>query len=207
MEHAPAVRVGDRLADVDESVEQVPQRPHTLVGVAARVGVGPMKLADRFFEADPPDESHRIKRAAVDVFAQPVDGDNPRVLEPARDFGFQREPGAAIGVVGAFGLDLLQRHLALELRIEGHRDLADAPLGMGPEDPEPLPLGGGFPEGLLGVRIDRRFVVRDLDRAGQERVVLVVSGGRRRVESGFVTPAVHRDRRQGRVGAEVAGFG
>ncbi len=46
-----------------------------------------------------------------------------------------------------------------------------------------------------------------VNRAREERVVFVVPGGRARVETGFVAPADDRDRRQGRIGAGVAGLG
>ena len=98
------------------------------------------------------------------------------MLEPAGDLGLQQEPRAAVGVVGALGLDLLQRHLALELGVERDRDLADAPLGMRPEDAEPHALGRGHAQrpGDMA-RFERPLlVVRQVDHAGQERVVVIL---------------------------------
>ena len=47
-----------------------------------------------------------------------------------------REP--AVGVVGVAALDLLERHLAVELRVAGDEDLAQAAAGVRAEDAEPL---------------------------------------------------------------------
>jgi hypothetical protein len=104
MEYTAAVGIGDRLADVGEPVEQVPQRQRALVEVAVRVFIGAMELRDRSFEAGPTNEAHRIERPAAVVDPQTVDGDDTRVLEPAGDLGLPEEPRAAVGVVGAFGL-------------------------------------------------------------------------------------------------------
>ena len=205
MEDAPAVGVGDRLADVGESVEQVPERSGALPGVAALLGVGPVESGDRLLEADPPDESHRIERPALVVDPQAVDRDDPRMLEPAGHLGFQHEPGATVGIVGAFGLDLLQGHLALELRIECDRDLADAALGVRPDDPEPHALGSALADRPSEHGIDGPSFSVDLERAGVERVVIVRPLIRSRSVIRLVVLAVDRDRRQGRVGARIGG--
>ena len=65
------------------------------------------------------------------------------MLQAAGDLGLEQEPGAADRVVGVAVEDLLQRHLAVQLGVEGDEDLAQAALGVGPEDAEPLAVGGG----------------------------------------------------------------
>ena len=194
MEHAPAVGIGDRLADVDESVEEVPQPPHPFLGIAARLVVGLVELADRLLEADPADEPHGIERPAALVDPQAIDRHDPGMLQPAGDLGFQQEPGAALGIVGALGFDLLQRHLALELGVERDRDLADAALGVGPEDPEADAFGGRAPERPFDPRTGRPVTGQEVERAGQERIVVPgVGSGPAAIVDG--------DRRKRRIGA------
>ena len=67
------------------------------------------------------------------------------------------------------GLDLLQRHLAVQLLVAGDVDLAQAPLGVQPQDPEPAPRGGRCAEerrGRVGVESGRRAGRADVGQAG-----------------------------------------
>ena len=79
------------------------------------------------------------------------------MLQPAGDLGLQQEPRAAVGVVGVPVLDLLERHLAVQLLVVGDEDLAQAAAGVRAEDAEPLARGGGH-------AIEAR---RDFRRAGE----------------------------------------
>ena len=63
------------------------------------------------------------------------------MLQPAGDLGLEQEPLAADRVVGVVVEDLLQRHLAVQLAVEGDEDGAQAAPGVGPEDAEPLAVG------------------------------------------------------------------
>ena len=116
-------------------------RLQRLVGVEA---------LDGLLEAVAADEPHGVVGPAVGVGAQAVDRDDPRVLQPAGDLGLEQEPLAADRVVGVVVEDLLQRHLAVQLRVEGHEDGAQAAPGVGPEDAEPLAVGGGRADGVAG---------------------------------------------------------
>ena len=53
-----------------------------------------------------------------------------------------RNRAAARRVVGVPVLDLLEGDLAVQLLVAGDEDLAQAPLGVRPEDAEPKPQGG-----------------------------------------------------------------
>jgi hypothetical protein len=88
------------------------------------------------------DEPRGVVGPAVGVGAQAVDRDDPRALEPAGDLGLQQEEGAADRVVGMLVEDLLERHLAVQLLIEGGEDGAQSAAGVGPEHAEPLVVGG-----------------------------------------------------------------
>ena len=66
-----------------------------------------------------------------------------------------QEPLAAGRVVGVLVEDLLQRHLAVQLRVQGDEDGAQAAAGVGPQDAEPLAVGGGRADGVAG-RCGRR---------------------------------------------------
>ncbi len=56
------------------------------------------------------------------------------MFEPAGDLGLQHEPGAALGVVGEVGPDLLEGDLAVQLGVLGHEHLAQAARGVLAED-------------------------------------------------------------------------
>jgi hypothetical protein len=59
------------------------------------------------------------------------------MFKPPCDLGFEHEAGAAVGVVGALGSELLECDFAVELGVEGHRDLPQAPPGVRPKDRKP----------------------------------------------------------------------
>ena len=130
VDHAARVGIIDGVADVQESAEQLAElevapsrgRPLALASDADPV----VELVDRFLEAVAADEPHGVIRAAIAVGAQPVDGDDPGVLEPAGDLGLDEEAGSADGVVGAVVEDLLESDLAVQLGVEGDEDGAQA---------------------------------------------------------------------------------
>ena len=118
-----------------------------LVGVEAVGGL---------LEAVPLDEPHGVERAAVGVGPQAVDRDDARVLQAAGDLGLEQEAGPAGRVVGVLVEDLLERHLAVELGVEGDEDGAQAAPGVGPQDAEPLAVGGGGAHGVAGRAVGGR---------------------------------------------------
>ena len=73
------------------------------------------------------------------------------MLQAAGDLGLEQEASAAGRVVGVAVEDLLEGHLAVELAVERHEDRPEAPLGVGPQHPEPSPVGAGC--------VDRRIAV------------------------------------------------
>ena len=66
----------------------------------------------------------------------------PGMLQPAGDLRFQHEARPALRVIGMPVLDFLQRHLAVQLLIERHGDLAQPALGVRPQDAETQAAGG-----------------------------------------------------------------
>src|SRR5215472_16868832 len=114
-----------------------------------------MERSNRFLEAVAMDKPHRIKGAAGSVVTQAIDGNDPWMLQLAGDLGFLDKSGSAVRFVGVAILDLLQRHRAVELLVECDRDLAQAALGVGPEDAEPGAGGCGGPQGGWGDRAER----------------------------------------------------
>ncbi len=113
-----------------------------------------MKLVDRFLEGVAADEPHGVIRPAVGVAAQAVDRNDARVLQSPGDLGLKHEPLPAGRIIGMAVVDLLQRHLAVQLGVQGDEDGAESALGMGAEDAEPLPVGGGRADGIAPVRSD-----------------------------------------------------
>src|SRR6516165_6313388 len=91
---------------------------------------------------------------AIAIVAKTVDGHDSRVLEPAGDLSLDEEPLAASGIVSVVIKELLQRHLAVELGVEGDEDRTQPPSGAGPQDAEPRPSAGGRANGVT-----RRAVV------------------------------------------------
>ena len=53
-----------------------------------------------------------------------------------------------IEIVGVAVEDLLQRHLAVQLGVQGDEDGPQAAPGVGPQDAEPLAVGGGGADGV-----------------------------------------------------------
>ena len=62
------------------------------------------------------------------------------------------KPLAADLVVGVLGLNLLQRHFAVELLIEGHRHLPQAPFGVRPQNAEPAQRSAAAQSGSVLIR-------------------------------------------------------
>ncbi len=93
---------------------------------------------DGLLQAVAPDEPHGVVRPAVAVVAQAVDRDDAGMLQTAGDLGLEQESGAADLVVGVVVEDLLEGDLAVQLAVDGDEDGPQAPLGVRPQDAEPL---------------------------------------------------------------------
>ena len=74
---------------------------------------------DGILEAVPFDKSHGVEGSTVAVRSETVHRDDSWMFESAGDLGFEHEPGAAGWVVGVLLENLLERHLAMQLLIEG----------------------------------------------------------------------------------------
>ena len=133
MEDAPAVRVGDGITDVDKPSQELAQGQCPLPAVAAG-HVCLVETADRVLEAVALDEAHGIVGPAVGIRAQPVDRHDPGMLQPAGDLRLQEKARTALRVVGVLALNLLQRHLAVQLLILGDKHFTQAASGMRPQD-------------------------------------------------------------------------
>ena len=138
-----AVGVLDGVADVDEPPQQVAELERAAAGVAPERLVGVESL-DRLLEAVAPDEPHRVVRPAAVVGPQAVDRDDAGMLEPAGDLGLDAGTGVRLAGSSAWRSRIcLSADLAVELGVEGDEDGAQAAPGVGPEDAEPLAVGGG----------------------------------------------------------------
>ena len=160
MQHAAAVGVFDGIADVKESSEQLAQleRPRTGVRLQSLVAV---KTADRVLEAIPSDQAHRIERAAVRVHAEGIDRHDAGVFQSPGDLGLEQEARAARRIVGVVILDLLERHLTIQLRVEGDEHGTQSTPGVRADHPEPPAAG------WLGVEeTSRGLAARGRDPAG-----------------------------------------
>ncbi len=108
------------------------------------------KRCDGLLEAVALDEPHGVVGAAVRRRSQSVDGDNPRVLQPAGDLGLDQKPLTADRVVGVVVEDLLERHLAVQLAIQGHEHRAQPAARVRPQDAETLTVACGRADGVTG---------------------------------------------------------
>ncbi len=98
MQHAPAVRVIDGVADVKEAAKQLAQLQRMSAPVAFQILVG-VVLVDGLLERIAANEPHGVVGPSAFVGPQPVDRNDTRVLQPAGDLSLQQEAGAAGGVV------------------------------------------------------------------------------------------------------------
>src|SRR5262249_46067094 len=102
---------------------------------------GLVEPADRILEAIPPDEPHRVERPAIGRVSQAVDRDDPGMLQAPGHLGLELESGAVLWVVGISVLDLLEGHVAIQLRIERAEGLPQSTFGVRPEEAEPSARG------------------------------------------------------------------
>ena len=107
-----------------------------LVGLASLdppyiANIPDMKAIDHFLQAVAADEPHGVVGPAVAVGTQCIDWHDSGVFEAASHFRLQQEAGAAGRIVGVAVENLLQCHLAMQLRVEGDEDGAQAALAWG----------------------------------------------------------------------------
>src|SRR5438094_9541685 len=96
-----------------------------------------MERLDGPVQALAPDEPHDVEGSAVGIPAQAVDRDDPRMLQAPGDLRLDQESCTALGPIGVPILDLLERHLAVQLAVVGQEYLAQSAARVGPQDPEP----------------------------------------------------------------------
>ena len=91
VKHTPTVGVLDRVADVDQPAQQLPQFQAPL----SRVTLGLISFVeplDGGLQAVSFDEPHRIKWPPITVLPEPIDRYDTWVLQAAGDLGFEEEP-------------------------------------------------------------------------------------------------------------------
>jgi hypothetical protein len=96
------------------------------------------------------DESHGVIRPTVGIRAEAVGRHDAGMLQPAGDLGLEQESLPAGGVVGVPLEDLLERHLAVQLAVQGHEDGPQAAPGVRAQEAEPLAVAGGRADGVAG---------------------------------------------------------
>ena len=183
MKHASAVSVLDGIADVGETPQQPPQLQRASAGIL-RVRPGGMEVIDRLLEALSLDEPHGVVGPAAVVGPQPVYRHDAGVFKPAGDLGLEHEAGAAEQIVGVRVEDLLEGNLAVQLRVQGHEDGAQATLGVRPQDAEPLSVGGGRADGIAGGEVGILVVDRGGVGCGSPAEVTECRLDHRRVDPG-----------------------
>src|SRR5262249_6663602 len=147
VKNAPAVRVLDRVAYIQESPQEFVkfQQPFSRIVPERFLS---MEAINRLLEAVSADEPHRVVGPAVTVCAEPVDGADAGVLEPAGDLGLDQEPLAADRVVGVPVVDLLEGRLAVKLGVERNKHSAQSAACVWAEDAKPLAFGRDAADGI-----------------------------------------------------------
>src|SRR5262249_40182265 len=139
MEHAPAMRVGDRVAHVEEArqesaeFQRMTERIRASLCSAIRCIRGTaqsMKPRDHLLEALPAHEPHCIERPAIRMMAQAVDRHDSGMLQATGDLCFKQKPRTGLTFAGVPLLDFLESHLAVQLFVERHGNDTQATLSM-----------------------------------------------------------------------------
>ena len=126
VDHAPAMGVADRLADVDEGRQQLLE-----LAVIGRAAVA-VELGDRLAERPAVDEFHRVERMVVLLAAgELIDRHDVGVLELAGDLRLLEEASPVLVVAGLIREDLLERDHAVEVAVAGDPDLPRPPSACG----------------------------------------------------------------------------
>jgi hypothetical protein len=121
VDHAAAVGVGDRLAHLQEGLQQPAEGERVRrAGVVRRDGLGQGLALD---------EAHGVAGAAT-VVEQAVDGHDARVLQPGGDLGLLQEAALAVRVVGAAVEQALDGDGAVQLGVGGAQHLAETVAGV-----------------------------------------------------------------------------
>ena len=107
-----------------------------------------MELVDGLLERIAANEPHGVVGPSAFVGPQPVDRNDPRVLQPAGDLRLQQEAGAAGGVVSVPVENLLERDLAVQFGVQRHEHGPQATAGVRPQHAEPLAVTGGRADGV-----------------------------------------------------------
>ncbi|XXS73118.1 hypothetical protein WMF43_06435 [Sorangium sp. So ce131] len=129
VDDAAAVRVGHRLADAREGVDEAaegPARGRLPEALWPRSGVD---FVDDVAERAAADLAHREPEATVLEPAAVVDRDDAGVLEAPRELGLGEEAHLDLLGVGDVGAEQLHRHDAIELEVVDASDLAEATRG------------------------------------------------------------------------------
>ena len=159
VQDAAAVCVVDRIADVREPPQELHhlQRPHARAVFERLVG---MEVFDGILEAVALDKAHRVIRTSAGVGAEAVDWHDTGVLKSAGDLGLDQKALAAAGVIGVAIEDLFERHLTVQLAVEGHEDGTESALRVWSKDAEPLPVARGRADGIGAGAVQVGPVVR-----------------------------------------------
>lgn len=107
------------------------------------LGLGRNGLPRRPGERATAHQPHRVERAPVGHAPHVVHGHDPRVVEPARDRRFPREPRRRPRVVGPLRPQLLERHVATQRRVACGMNHAHPAATEERADQVPIERGGG----------------------------------------------------------------
>src|SRR5262249_29699585 len=127
MDDAMRMSIVDRLANAHERLQESrPRQRVVLSSLSAAVVVG-----DRLTQSLPTDQPHGVERLSV-LRAMPelVHRNNVRMFELARDFRLFQKPPPNLRLSGAFRLDLLERHVPVQVVVAGDPDLTESALSV-----------------------------------------------------------------------------
>src|SRR5205823_14066258 len=104
--------IGDRVADHNELIQQLPEGQRVMAYGPRFVGFWFMEASNRFLEVVPVNKAHGIEWPALGILPDGMNRHNARMLQPAGDFGSAEKAATALRVAGVRRLQAPQCHIA-----------------------------------------------------------------------------------------------
>jgi hypothetical protein len=123
------VGIGYRIADIDQSTEQL----SSLVVAFLKAGRLVVQLFDRLLQGSRVatfQQTHRVEGTLLCISASRIDRENAGMLQPSGDHRLLKKPLLKLGVVRAVRLDFLERNTPRKILIPSDQHTAHAPLGQ-----------------------------------------------------------------------------